>query len=84
MKQKDLAMLIVAVAILLVAGYIGYTQLAPKTTSGPKTVQVEVVGSIPSSMDPNALSQLSDPTQVKDLDTPVDLSGLNNSAPFGQ
>ncbi len=84
MKQKDITMLIVAVLILLVAGYLGYTQLAPKKTTGPKTVQVEAVGPIPGAMDPKALTQLNDPTQVKDLDSPVDLTGLNNSTPFGQ
>lgn len=84
MKPKDLAMLMVAVAILLVAGYLGYTQLMPKKTTAAKTVQVEVVGSIPSAMDQTAITQLNDPTQVKDLDSPPDLTGLNNSTPFGQ
>lgn len=83
MKSKDLVMLSVAVLILLVSGYVGYTQLVPKKSASAKGVQVEVVGSIPSQMDQSGMTLLNDPTKVLDYDTPIDLTGLNNAQPFG-
>lgn len=88
MKRKDVTYLILAVVVLLVAGYLGYTQLLPKT-SGTKTaskeVEVELVGPITSSFDQTALTQLSDPTQVRNFGTPIDVTtGLGTTAPFGQ
>jgi hypothetical protein len=85
MKSKDLVMLSIAVVIILVSGYIGYTQLAPKKAgSGASSgVQVEIVGSIPSQLDATGMGLLNDPTKAQDFDTAVDLSGLNNAAPFG-
>jgi hypothetical protein len=80
MKQKDLVYLVVAVAILLGAGYLGFTALAPKK-SGPKTVQVEVIGEIKDHMDEDALTALS---ESENFSLPVDLSGLNNPEPFGK
>ena len=83
MKSKDVVLLVVAILIFGVTGMLIYTQLMPKKSTASQGVQVEVVGSIPSAFDPADLSQLSS-SQVKDFDSPVDLSGLNNSAPFGQ
>ena len=82
MKQKDIVYLLLAVVILLVAGYVGYTQLVPKKATS-KTVEVEKIGVIPSDMNPAGLVWLSDPTKVKDYNSPVDLSNIGNKAIFG-
>lgn len=84
MKSKDVLFLVLAVVILLAAAYIGVTQLGKKPASSSIGTQVEVIGSIPGSFDSTSLNQLSDPTQVKDFSTPVDLSGLDNTSPFGK
>jgi hypothetical protein len=86
LKTKDLVMILVAAGIFLVCVYVGYTQLVPKksSSSGSQTVQVEVIGSIPSSMDASGVSALNDTTKVQDFDTPINLTGLGNSSPFGQ
>lgn len=84
MKKKDMMYLVLAVVIFLVAGYIGYTQLFAKKASTSTGVTVEVVGPLPGSFDDNALSQMNDATKNRDFSSPVDLSGLNNQAPFGQ
>jgi hypothetical protein len=84
MKQKDIVMLVVAAAILLGAGYLAYTQLLPKKSTGPKQVQVEKVGIIPTDMDQTGKGWLNDTAHVHDFDSPVDLTGLGNSVPFAQ
>jgi hypothetical protein len=84
MKTRDVVYMLLAVVILLVAGYLGYTQLVPQK-QGAKTVQVEVVGPISESYDDNALARITDGSKVRDFSVPMDLStGLNNTAPFGQ
>jgi hypothetical protein len=84
MKSKDIVYLLLAVVILLVAGYLGYTQLVPQQ-KGAKTVQVEVVGPIDENFDGAALAQVTDGSKVRDFGVQLDLtSGLNNQAPFGQ
>lgn len=82
MKKKDLTYLLLAVGILLVAGYLGYTQLAPKK-SGPTTIRVEKIGVIPGQLDVVGLAEISDRTKVVDFNSPVDLTSLNNRSPFG-
>lgn len=82
MKKKDLMYLLLAVGILLAAGYIGYTQLMPKKT-GATTVTVEKIGEIPEQVDAAGLARISDPSKVVDFNSPVDLSGLGNQSPFG-
>jgi hypothetical protein len=84
MKTKDILFLVLAVAILLVAAYIGFTKLGNKPSSASSGMQVEVVGSIPSGFDTMALNQLNDPTKIKDFGTPVDFAGLGNNSPFGK
>ena len=83
MKTKDLLYLVLAVVILLVSGYVGYTQLVPKKAGASSVTQVEVVGAIPGQLDQGGLSWLGDAAKVQDYNMPIDLSGLNNSAPFG-
>ncbi len=83
MKKKDMIYLVFAVGILLVAGYVGYTQLVPKK-SAAKTVEVDKIGAIPADFDSGALARLNDPTKVRDFSSPVDLTGLGNKAVFGQ
>lgn len=83
MKQKDLLFLVIAVVILLVAGYVMYSNLMPKNTTD-SGVKVDVVGKIPSKMDDAGLAALTDPTKSKDFSSPIEFSGLNNAAPFGK
>ena len=83
MKTKDLMLLILAVLILLVSGYVGYTQLTGKKSGAAKVVQVEVIGTIPSQLDQSGMSYLDNSSKVSDYTTPISLSGLNNAEPFG-
>ena len=83
MKQKDVRYLLVAVVILLVAGYIVYLNLMPKS-SAEQGVKVDIVGTIDDSLYSEGLHQLTDTSKVKDFSSPVDLNGLNNVAPFGK
>ena len=85
MKKKDIVYLLVAVVILLAAGYLAYTQLfSSKSQARNKGVMVEKIGKIPSTLDESGLSALSDTEKARSFDAPVDLTGLNNPAPFGQ
>jgi hypothetical protein len=85
MKSKDLVYLLLAVVILLAAGYLGYTQLAPKKGAANKGAQVEVVGVIGADFDGAAMAALTDGSKVRDFSQPLDLSnGLGNQAVFGQ
>lgn len=85
MKTKDLISLVVAVVILLVAGYIVLTQLMPKPQGSANGVEVEVVGEIKPNFDEQALTLLSDAEKTRDFSVPVDLTtGLNNTAVFGK
>lgn len=83
MKKKDLIYLVLAVVILLVAGYIIFLNLAPKG-SAQSGVEVDVVGEMPDSMHAAGLSAMTDPAKSKDFSSPVDYTGLNNTAPFGK
>ncbi len=83
MKKKDLFYLLLAVVILLGTGYVGYTQLLPKKASS-SVVEVEKIGVIPSQLDGAGLAALNDPSKVQDFNSPVDLTGLGNTAVFGQ
>ncbi len=83
MKQKDVIFAVLAVVILLVAGYVGYTQLVPKKATS-KVVEVETVGPIPAELDQAGLARLDDPVKTVDFNSTPDLTGLGNKAPFGQ
>jgi len=83
MKKKDLVYLLLAVGILLGAGYLGYTQLLPKKAAS-SVVQVEKIGAIPDHLDSAGLAAINDSTKVQDFNSPVDLTGLGNAAVFGQ
>lgn len=83
MKKKDVFYLMVAVVILLVAGYLAYTQLFPSRTASNGSVTVEKIGSIPSQLDQTALDELNDPNKVHDYSSAYDVTGLGNGAPFG-
>jgi hypothetical protein len=82
-KQKDLVYLVIAVVIILVAGYVVYLNLAPKNSAGSE-VKVNIVGAIPSEMDSEGQKSLADPTKTKDYSSPIEFTGLNNAAPFGK
>lgn len=84
MKKKDLLYLILAVGILLVAGYVVVTQLMPKDTTKQEGVTVEVVGAIEPDYDSVSLSELGNAEKVQDFSVPFDLTtGLGNPAIFG-
>lgn len=83
MKTKDLVYLVVAVVILLAAGFLAFTQLAPKSTTS--TSQVEIVGRFSSEFDQAAVAKIRDPKTAQDYSSDFDFkSGLQNPAPFGQ
>ncbi|HEY6737123.1 MAG TPA: hypothetical protein VI322_05395 [Candidatus Saccharimonadia bacterium] len=87
MKKRDLVYLLIAVTIFLVAGYLAYTQLMPKSSAKSKgTVDVELVGVVPSTFDGAGLQAIKNEGSVTTLDfnSQPDLSGLGNKAPFGQ
>lgn len=86
MKTKDIKYLVLAAVILIVAGYLVYTQLMPQkdTEEAKKDVTVEVVGEIPETLNSDGLAAIRDPNKAAPFDSPIDLSGLNNKAPFGQ
>jgi hypothetical protein len=84
-KKKDLVFLVVAVCILLVAGYLVYSQLLPKkaSTTSAMSETVETVGVIPNSIDTNGLSQMTQ-SNMQDFNSIPQYDGLNNTEPFGQ
>jgi hypothetical protein len=83
MKQKDLVYLVLAVIILLVAGYVVYANLVPKSTTD-NGVEVDRIGDISSEVNKEGILLLTDKTKAKDFSSPVEFSGLNNTAPFGK
>ena len=83
MKKKDIIYLLLAVVILIVAGYVGYTQLVPKKDTIDRGVEVDKIGVFDSKFDTAALVKLGDAATVHDYSSPVDLTGLDNKAPFG-
>ena len=87
MKQRDLIVLVLAVVIFAVAGYIAFTQLGPQSSSangGKDGVVVEVIGSINADLDSATIDTLKDQTKVIDYNLPVEFTNLNNTAPFGR
>ena len=88
MKRRDIVIMIVAAIIFLVAGYLVYTQIAPKgsaTGAASQGVQVDVVGAIAPDFDSSALATLQDGSKVRNFAVPVDLTtGLGNQAIFGR
>jgi hypothetical protein len=84
MKQKDLVFVVLAVVILLVAGYLAYTQLMPKSSASSKVVTVEKIGKISSQLDAAGLARINDTQKVVNFNSVADYSSLGNTAPFGQ
>lgn len=85
MKTRDLVYLVLAVVILLVAGYLAFTLLMPGSTTSTKSgVQVERVGDIPANLQGAGYTILAEGKKAVDYNSPTDLSGLGNKAPFGQ
>jgi hypothetical protein len=83
MKRKELMYLLVAAVIFVVAGYLIYTQVAPKKQAASAGVEVEKIGVIPDQLDATGLAEISDSSKVVDFNSPVDLTGLGNAAVFG-
>lgn len=83
MKKKDIFYMLLAVGILMVAGFLAYTQIAPQKTGANAGVEVDKVGEFAAEFDAAALAKLTDTSKVIDYSSAVDLTGLNNKAPFG-
>lgn len=84
MKKKDLVYAVIAVTILLIAGFLAYTQLAPKKSAASKVVQYEVVGKISPDFDVAAIAKLSDTATVQDYGVDIDITqGVGNKNIFG-
>lgn len=84
MKRKELIQLVVAVIILVAAGSLIYSQLAPQKSAASSVPTVEKITPINSSFDQNSLTTITDTSKVRDFYQQPDLSsGLGNPAPFG-
>jgi hypothetical protein len=83
MKKKDMVFLVIAVVILLVAGYLAYTKIMPQKSSADAGVTVEKIGKISSQLDQTGLKWINDTERVKDFNSPADYSNLDNPQPFG-
>lgn len=86
MKRKEMIQLGAAVVVLFVAGILVYTQLAPKKSSqSEEKYMVEKIKMIDADYDEQALTQITDGSNVRDFYTAPDLStGLGNSQPFNE
>lgn len=85
MKKKDLVYAVIAVVILLVAGFLAYTQLVPKKSAASKVVQYEVVGKILPDFDAVAIAKLSDTNAVQNYGVDIDITqGVGNKDIFGK
>ena len=84
MKKKDMTALVFAAVIFLVIGYVLYSQLAVPKKATSKVVEVEVVGPITAQFDQSGMAYLNNSSEVQDFNSPVDLTELNNTEPFGQ
>jgi hypothetical protein len=84
MKTKDVLLAVLAVVIMLVAAYIGFTQIAPQKTSTTDGVVVEKIGKISAGLDQAGLGRISDADKVKNFNSVPDFSGLGNPSPFGR
>jgi hypothetical protein len=81
-KPRDIALILIALGIFAVTGFVAFTQFQPQT--GAKGIEVEVVTPIKSSFNAQALILIDDPTHVQDFAVPLDLTGLGNTTPFGR
>jgi len=86
MKSKGVVELGVALLIFLVAAYLIYTLLAPKSGTGQNAATtVTQVTPLATDFDSTTLQTLSNTGQTKDFYSAPDLqSGLGNNQPFGQ
>jgi hypothetical protein len=86
MKTKSVVELVVALLIFLVAAYLIYTLLAPKSgTSKSSAATVTQVTPLATDFNSTALQSLGDSSQTKDFYSAPNLqSGLGNNQPFGQ
>jgi Flp pilus assembly protein CpaB len=87
MKQKDMIYAIVAVIILVVAGYLAYTQLVPRKTAAKSaaSVSVDKVATISENLNEDAQKNLYEPTLSRNYTVEFDLTtGLGTVAPFGR
>lgn len=81
MKRKEIVQLLVAVVILVIAGYVIYLNFGPKGDS-KNQLTYEKITPINPNFDDQALQQLTD-INVKDFYAPPDLkSGIGNPQPF--
>lgn len=83
MKKKDIIYIVVAVAVLAIAGLFLYSKSSAGKSAASKTTTVEVVDPISSTFDAKAVAQLQDPTVAQNFAVKIDLSGLGNTSPFG-
>ncbi len=85
MKTKDMVYLVLAVAILLGAGFLAYTQVIAPKSAKSKVVTAEVVGAISPDFDAAAITMLNNPDKVRDYNVDIDIhSGVNNASIFGK
>lgn len=84
MKTKDVAYILISIALLTATGILAAKTLLPKQTSLPTVATVEVVTPVTTDFDQKTLADLSDRNFAFDYNIPIDLStGLGNQKPFG-
>ncbi|HVE81188.1 MAG TPA: hypothetical protein VNA68_03595 [Candidatus Dormibacteraeota bacterium] len=83
MKRKEMIQLVVAITILLAAGYLIFTMLVPRKAANQKGLTYEKVTPINPDFNEEALRSLTDSSLSRDFYAPPDLkSGVGNSQPF--
>jgi hypothetical protein len=83
-KRKEMTQLIIAVIILVAAGALILSQLAPKKTTKSQPPTVEKVTPIQPDFDQSSLTFINDRNKNQDFYQPPNLStGLGNNQPFG-
>lgn len=81
MKKKELIQLIVALIIIVIAGFLLFQQFAPK--GEPKPLTYEAITPIEPNYNEEALRALNDSSKAKNFYNAPDLkSGVGNSSPF--
>jgi hypothetical protein len=84
MKRNDLIALIFALVLLVGVGYFFLNQNKSPTATASTGKEVEVAPVIPSDIDPDGtITKMSKTYKVQDYKQPLNLTGLGNSAPFG-
>lgn len=83
MKTKEMIQAVVAVMVLVAAGYLIYSQLVPKKPKSASVATIHKITPIEPSFNEDGLRRIGDSSQVRNFYTAPDLqNGLGNTHPF--